>query len=110
MDLPELLSIPAWFDWRPATQPRHFRRQTPFNPSLVRLAPQHRRPIMPRRFSFQSQLGSIGAEIWTHHHHRIHPFQSQLGSIGATAVSVLVAVVAIFQSQLGSIGACASSA
>ena len=55
------LSIPAWFDWR-------------YEPGMA-IAPFIDLSI-PAWFDWRP-------EIWTHHHHRIHPFQSQLGSIGA---------------------------
>ena len=106
MVAPEVLSIPAWFDWRivdeadprgedDAFNPslvRLARRPLwrggagcgTFNPSLVRLAPVGVAPQEERRYGFQSQLGSIGAWLLSRRWAGSCRFQSQLGSIGAS--------------------------
>ena len=55
------LSIPAWFDWRAAMNGGATPFMATFNPSLVRLAPAPALGQGELAFVFQSQLGSIGA-------------------------------------------------
>ena len=84
-----ILSIPAWFDWRPMCRMVLSPVLPAFNPSLVRLALRGTLDGLGYNY-FQSQLGSIGASRWPGCRRSSTCFQSQLGSIGALPVGGIV--------------------
>ena len=99
------LSIPAWFDWRPIPQCRCIVHEGPFNPSLVRLAPSQKGHFAKPSPPFNPSLvrlargGNIGCRG------RMPPFNPSLVRLAPAAPHAGGDRAPRFQSQLGSIGA-----